>query len=538
MKTIFTLLALFMVSASYAQWTEDTDANTLVADSGATDMKSVGTSDGSTYVVSWKSVPEPINFEIRLQVLDADGNRTLGDDGLLISDEVPMSTFTVLWNMVVDADDNLYLSVTGTGGGDPAFVFKIDTEGNQLWPDAGVQVGSGYAVTVLPLSTGGAIVSWLASNGAVMQKYNETGTAVWAEPQPITLGSGATAPGNFFELSNGDYIAVFHSLIGGINSNLYAQRYDADGNAVWTEATQVSDKQTAFNRAYRGVQDGDVVYMGYFAAANNRFDSFLQRINADGTLPWGINGSDFDASETNFEMNTDIAFSEGADHIWAICTYTNTSQSEAGEYVQKFAKDSGARLLTDTAKVVFAIGEQKIHAGQLQLKNGTPLFLIEQSAPGEIPTTLYGVALDSDGAFVNPDEATTPIATFEARKSRVQFTTFVAGQSVAVFVEDKGDGEKIYAQNFGEVTLSVTDVAEVRATILFTNPVADIMQLRSGSEITEVAVYNMLGQQVFKRKFQQIAEVRIPLTSLRSGQYIMNVTTLEGVVQGLKILKE
>ncbi|OAB79693.1 hypothetical protein ULVI_02800 [Cochleicola gelatinilyticus] len=538
MKTIFTLFALFIISASYAQWTDETNVNTLVAESEATDMQSIGTSAGSTYVISWKTVPAPTNFELRLQILDPDGNSTLGADGVLISDQIPMSTFTVQWNLALDEADNLYLSLTGTGAGNPAYVFKIDPDGNQLWGENGVNVGSGYSVTVLPLSAGGAIVSWLASSGAVMQKYDETGTALWADTQPIALSSGPTAPGNFFELANGEYIAVFHALIGGINSNLYAQRYDVDGNSVWTEATQISNKQTAFNRAYRGVQDGDVVYMGYFGVADNRFDSYLQRINADGTLPWGINGSDFDTSNTNFEMNTDIAFSEGADHIWSICTYSNTSQSEVGEFVQKFDKDSGARLLTDTAKIVFPIGEQKTHEGQLQLKNGTPLFLIEESALGEVPTSLHAVELDANGDFVNSEEPTTPIATFEASKSRVQFTKFVDGQSVAVFVEDKGDGVKMYAQNFGEVTLSVESFDKVKASILFNNPVTDVIHVKSESQITEISLYNMLGQKIMNVYFQELGEVRVPLSSLSSGQYIMNVTTAAGVVQGLRVLKQ
>ena len=167
MKTIITLFTLLTVFVAQAQWTTETDVNTLVAESEALDMQAKGTSDGMTYVVFWKNVGEPVNIELRMQILDADGNQILGADGMLVSDQIPMGTFTVLWNMVVDADDNLYIGVTGTGGGDPAYVFKFDSDGNALWDSNGVNVGSGNKVTILPLSDGDAIVSWLASTAKV-----------------------------------------------------------------------------------------------------------------------------------------------------------------------------------------------------------------------------------------------------------------------------------------------------------------------------------------------------------------------------------
>ena len=120
------------------------------------------------------------------------------------------------------------------------------------------------------------------------------------------------------------------------------------------------------------VQVGDVVFMGYKASPGSRFDSFLQRIDADGSLPWGINGADFDVNQTDYEMNTQIAYESGSDYIWAICTYTNPNPSQKGEYVQKFHKTSGERQFTENAKQVYAIGSEKIHAGDLQLKNDSP----------------------------------------------------------------------------------------------------------------------------------------------------------------------
>jgi hypothetical protein len=536
MKTISTIICFLTVFVAAAQWTTDTDANTFVADSGELDVQARGTSDGQTYVVSWKNVGPPTNIELRLQILDADGNQKLGNDGMLVSDQIPMSTYTVLMSATVDADDNLYIGVTGTGGGDPAFVFKMDVDGNHLWGANGINVGSGNVVTVMPLSAGGAVVSWLSSSGAVMQKFDGSGNAVWPSDQPLNAGSGFAAPGNFFEVSGGEYIAVFHKLLTGINSFLYAQRYDANGNPVWTDAVQLADRTTAFNRSYTGLQDGDVIYMGYFASAGTRFDSYLQRINPDGTLPWGINGSDFDTRENDYEMDTEIAFQSGSQNIWAIATYTNSTQSDRGEYVQKFDKDSGARGLTDNAKVVFPIGGEKVHAGSLRLLNNTPLFLMEEgNNNGVDPTTLHVVNLDDNGAFAWPEE-TRPVATFSAAKSRVNFTREGAMQYVAVFAEDKGSGMKIYAQNVEDDTAGVEEFAGV--SISFANPVKAEMIINSSAPIEAISIYNVLGQQLYSAKYNGDTTINVNTQNWTSGIYFMNISSKEGMQKGIKLVKQ
>ncbi len=446
-----------------------------------------------------------------------------------------MSTSTVIMTTTVDADDNLYIGATGTAGGDPAFVFKMDTDGNHLWGISGVQVGNGNVVTVLPLSAGGAVVSWLSGSGGVMQKFDDNGTAIWPSTKPLTTGSGVSAPGNFFEVTGGEYIAVFHKLLTGINSFMYAQRYDVDGNSVWANAVQIADRATAFIRPYKGVQDGDVVYMGYYASAGNRFDSYLQRINPDGTLPWGINGSDFDIRETDYEMETEIAFEQGSQYIWSIATYSNTNQSEKGEYVQKFDKNTGARQFTDNAKVVFPIASEKVHAGSLQLRNNNPLFLIKDGLDtGASPVTLHAVYLDDDGDFAWPEE-TRPVATFSAPKGRISFTKQAANQSVAVFTEDKGNGQKIYAQNVVDDTAGLSE--NVAVSVFFNNPIQRELLVQSNSPINNISIHNVLGQQLFTEKYNDETSVNIDSQRWPNGIYFMNISTNAGVKKGIKLVK-
>ena len=529
-KIIFIFILIFIVSINgNAQWTTDTVLNTLVADSEVGDMQAIGSSEGKTYVVFWKSVAPPVNYELRLQILNVDGFQLLGNDGMLVSDAIPMSTYTVIWSIVTDNEDNLYIGITGTGSGEPAFVFKLDAEGNHLWGPNGVNVGTGYSVTVLPLSTGEAIVSWFPEGESVMQKYDASGNAIWGSTQSIIEGGNNTVPANMFELTNGDYIMIFHSLTFGINSNLFAQRYNSSGVLQWTNPTQISNYGTVFNTTYDGLQDGDVVYMGYKASPGNRFDSFLQRIDADGTLPWGINGSDFDTNQTDYEMDTKIAFKEGSAYIWSSCNYTNTSQSEKGEYIQKFDKETGARMFTDNAKEIFPIGSEKVHAGSMYLINDSPLLLIKDGLDnGVSPTSLHALMLDENGDFAWPEE-TRPLAIYSANKRRIQFTKPANNQSVTVFIEDKGAGSKIYAQNFTEEILAIND-HEFESNLSFVNPVTTNLEVKFKNTISAISIYNILGQTIFELKNNSSNEVSINTENWNSGVYLMKLYSDVGVV--------
>lgn len=491
------MAALWLPSVAAAQWTSDVEANTLAAGSAMDIVKALSASDGSTNIVYWTSVGPPANIELRVQRLDADGMPAYGPDGMLVSPNIDMSTSTAIATAVMDAEDNLYIGVTATGD-EEGHVFKLDPEGNHLWPEEGVTFPSGYSISILPMSTGGAVVSWLNIPNALMQRYDAAGTEVWPEPQPVESGASKTAPGHLFELSNGDIEHLFHTYNFGISSTLWAQRYDGStGAAIWSSPVQLSDKTTVWNTRYSTGQIGDAVYIGYKAATGLRFDSFLQRVDPDGAIPWGMNGSDFDVNETDYEMDTRIAIGDGV--VWSICNYKDPSQTENGERVQRFDAETGARQLTDNAKEVYAIGTDNIHASDLHLMDGLPFYLMESGFDNGVSnTTLHLVALDGEGDFLWPEE-TQPMGLYEASKSRTHLTAPVGGQTVAVWLEDKSAGPAVYAQpyQFATSPSGTVALAAAQGLAVYPNPVAEVLHWRwpTGKATgVRVTAFDMFGR--------------------------------------------
>jgi hypothetical protein len=444
---LFVLFLLATISLK-AQWTPLTDVNTEVATSNTDDMKVLGTVNGKTVSVFWKVVGSPVNYELRMQVLNNQGVKQLGPDGVLVSNNMSMSTSSAIMKLAVDQNENVYIGATGTNGG-IGFAFKLDINGNHIWGTNGINLGGGYVVTILPLSTGEAVIAWNSSNQTIMQKYSATGTPIWTSTQQVSNGAtNGKSPGDLFELSNNEFLLVFHVISFGINSTLWAQKYSSMGLPLWTNPVQLSNKSTVWNTSYSATQDGNIVYYGYKAATGTHFDSYLQRINPDGTLPWGINGKDFDITTTRNEMDTKIAYGSGSPYVWSICNYTNSAQSTYGVYIQKFDKVTGDRQFTDTAKVIYPIGTWKVNAGDLQIVNGFPVFLLKSGLDnGASPTSLHACKLDANGAFFWPSE-TEPMGTYIASKKRIHFSKTNNGKVVATFIETKATGgSKIYAQS-------------------------------------------------------------------------------------------
>ena len=478
MKTMIISLACFCLSlTATGQWTTALDTNTLISSSETSDIQSVGTSDGKTYVAFWEPVASPTNFELRLQLLDENGNQLFGPNGMLVNNVVPMSTFTTTWSIAVDASDNVYLAFNGTGAGNPVYVHKISTSGAQLWGGAGgINLGSGFDPKIWPLSNGEAVAAWLPADKGVFQRLSATGSLLFPSPVTIqpTISSHRTSAGELAELSDGDVVILFHDRAGfSPSSLLYAQRYEAaTGAAVWASAVNLATSSTVFNRRYDVVQSGDTAYIGYSAAVGLVFYSYLQRINPDGSLPWGINGEDFSTSSTLYERDTRIAHEAGSDFIWAVCEYTNSAQSEIGEYVQKFNRSTGARLLGASAKQLFAVSPAQIsHRGPLQLVESLPVFILSLGqTDGISPNDLVATSLDANGDFAWTDTLR-DVAIHSSSKGRIGLTQPAGGQLVCTWAADRSYiGEsRAFAQNI-EVGACSTDQPPVNLAHLDNTP--------------------------------------------------------------------
>ena len=82
-------------TSSFCQWNTNLLVNTPLIHEEPQNLTAAQNVEGETYTVYWKGVPEPVNMELRMQIVDAFGFPKLGTNGVLISNQIPMVNTTL-----------------------------------------------------------------------------------------------------------------------------------------------------------------------------------------------------------------------------------------------------------------------------------------------------------------------------------------------------------------------------------------------------------------------------------------------------------
>ena len=446
-KYILASLFILITSAAFSQWNPNTFVNLAVSDLNGDDLQTATTTDGKTWVAFYSN--NGGNYDMRAQLLDANGNKLLGPNGMLVSNQTSGSA-TFVFNVCIDGNNSLIIGYQyEVAGVLSSVVSKVNTDGSLPWGN-GVVLGEGLAPYPAINKTNDVVVCWNNNSPSTLrvQKVSSAGALMWTSPVSINVGTSNTTRGQIVCHSNGDFTTVFQRKSFGISTSLYAQRYNTSGAALWAAPIQLCNQTTSGARYYSILSIGNTVYYGYYSSVGFRFNSYLQKINSDGSLPWGINGSTFSTYNSDIDpsqQTTSIAHAAISPYIWSACTYSNSAQSQYGVYVQKFDTATGAVQLNPIGKEVFPISTTfETLAGSLSLFNDAPFLSVY-----DVNYKIYGTRLDANGNFVWPGnrvELSSTTAGPGSPKGRFAFTTCVNNQSVAVWSENRGVENKVYAQ--------------------------------------------------------------------------------------------
>ena len=85
-------------------------------------------------------------------------------------------------------------------------------------------------------------------------------------------------------------------------------------------------------------------------------------------------------------------------------------------------------------------------------------------------------------------------------------------------------------------TLSTTDFNNKSLFAYYPNPVNDNLTLKAQKEISNVSVYNMLGQEVYRNAPNSVDNL-VNMSDLQSGAYFVKVT-IDNVTETIKVIKK
>lgn len=186
------------------------------------------------------------------------------------------------------------------------FVQKVDAEGQVVWPTGGLlltntrnpgYVRGDFNRRIVGDGEGGALAIWvqgiLSEDGRKIighdlyaQRINGEGEMLWEEDVSFISGMA------YDPRITGDALGNI-TIFWGDLQNVYAQRLDAAGNAVWPDAgIKIGETGESSNIMYYCATDdgvgGTVVVWNY--SENGEKSLRTQRLDADGNKLWGDNG--------------------------------------------------------------------------------------------------------------------------------------------------------------------------------------------------------------------------------------------------------
>ncbi|MFT3946474.1 MAG: hypothetical protein QM763_05810 [Agriterribacter sp.] len=184
-------------------------------------------------------------------------------------------------------------------GNNDIYAQQIDVNGLVQWTSNGAPVctatGGQSGPRVIQASTGSYIITWMDSrngnNDIFAQMINASGVLQWAGDVAICTSIADQTSPQIISDENGGAIIVWQDARDGA-TDIYAQRVDAAGNALWDANGIPVCNATDVQYAVQIISDGNGGAIAAWAdnRSGNNNDIYTQKINADGTSAWTTNG--------------------------------------------------------------------------------------------------------------------------------------------------------------------------------------------------------------------------------------------------------
>lgn len=498
MRTSLLLLGLAATIAGRAQWTSDILLNTPVrAGNGveaATPLMTHGPA-GSTYI-SWFD-GQPGGYEMRMQRLDVNGYPLWPTQGLVVSTH-PQNSALFRYDLRTDNDGNAILAFQDERSGHlDVVVYKVDPAGNLLWGADGIALTDpasqqGLAPVIGVLNNNDVIVAWSANDGGSdkwvpFQWIDAAGTVQWTVPQQVNGTANYSRPKVVQTLSGG-YIIQYVEETGSFpfTSNLYAQRFDATGSALWASPVHVSTRTISAFHFPEPISDG---HNGMYLAFNTGnpgnaalTDVYLQRVRGDGGL-WSTDGTELLQGTTTQRFGQFAVLVNDIMGVMVPMQVTNTGQTAGALHIQSidtagnpFLGPNGALLIAQSTALPNPIGAANLTDGCL-LAYEEVLFGAQS-----LKAMRVGIA----GNPVWPGQSVT-LSGVPSNKLHPSCSRYVNDQLVAVWEDDRS-ASGTYAQNIdldGNIGLVTGTPPKADA------PDAGIRVLRTGDDGTDVLLHGL-----------------------------------------------
>ena len=345
------LAAALLPINAHAEWgtPEEPHALMTVDDNVVASMKTARTPDGKTFI-SWLSYGDRPDwgYELRLQLLDADGNPMWEPDGIQVED-VRNCSWTADYWMVVSPEGDAIISWADARDQEDmpnpishvSVVYKVSQDQEMLWGDRGIELGEQYKYP-------STLYQFGDDTYCLMQSAEN-----WGTPQITRLSSDGTFEfepkdffGNLIQSEGTDFISVYSNSEGTV-----AMRYTRDIEPVWdTPAVLSTYIYNGYGREpYCMVSDGNGGAVVSFSRELGGFSHLpvVAYVTADGEAVFG-ESADVIATEKNDHNYAKIGVNTETETIMATWQMSSGIYALGGQLMDYY----GERMWGDDGKLL------------------------------------------------------------------------------------------------------------------------------------------------------------------------------------------
>jgi hypothetical protein len=205
-------------------------------------------------------------------------------------------------------------------GNSDIYAQRVDADGNLMWSTAGVAVCTEdmrdqLDPQITRNGSGGVVIVWADSRTSYFDIYAQSlsgsGVAQWTIDGIAVCAAvdEQTAP-HCVSNTAGDVTIVWEDERHGYDVDIYAQRIDAGGNALWTGTGVEICRAYANQQVTRIARDGENgVYISWVDYRSTNYDIYAQHVDAGGDIQWREGGIVVRA-ETQHAASLEMIFTE------------------------------------------------------------------------------------------------------------------------------------------------------------------------------------------------------------------------------------
>lgn len=348
-------------------------------------------------IVAWEGPHATAEWDIFCQRLSGRGAPLWTVDGAPVCEAAGAQSQAAIAS---DGTGGAYLCWTDNRNGDwDVYAQRIGADGSPVWAADGIPIARlDYEQSnnrIVPDGAGGAIIAWHSYNAdsgwdILAQRVTPAGNVLWSvNGIPVCTAAYSEVFPQMIPDGSGGAVIAWQDGRTAVANHIYAQRIDANGNALWTDNGVAVCTAGSGQSLPHLVSDGaGGAVIAWYDNRNGWADIYAQRLNAAGVPLWTADGvAVCNAAREQYNPRIAPDGAGGAIIAW----YDYRSGTSYDVYAQRVSAD-GARLwATDGIAVCTLAGDQK---DPRIVSDGSGGAMLVWDSPGYV----HAQRLDPDGA--------------------------------------------------------------------------------------------------------------------------------------------